>query len=153
VPDADNDLYALLEVCPWAGAPEIRRAYRRLARQHHPDHNEAPGSAARFRALSDAYATLSDPVRRARYDRANSVASRESVATRESARASEPPPVAQRGTLELSAHEAQLAAARPLRLVFRNALAITLPAGTRDGDQVLVNTAGRTIVLTVCVRS
>jgi hypothetical protein len=60
--------------------------------------------------------------------------------------------VAQRGTLELSAYEAQLAAARPLRLVFRNALAITLPAGTRDGDQVLVNTAGRTIVLTVCVR-
>jgi molecular chaperone DnaJ len=64
------DLYELLGVRGGATAAELRRAYQRLARQLHPAVNPAdPVSAERFRAVTEAYAVLSDPERRARYDR------------------------------------------------------------------------------------
>jgi len=66
--DTDRDYYRLLGVPRDASTLEIRRAYRRLARQHHPDQNPHPDSPARFGVLADAYAALSDPARRARYD-------------------------------------------------------------------------------------
>lgn len=59
--------YELLGVSSTASAAEIRSAYRRLARQHHPD---TGGAAADFAAITDAYDLLSDPARRARYDAA-----------------------------------------------------------------------------------
>lgn len=58
--------YAVLEVPLTATGPEIRSAYRRLARQLHPDINPAAGD--RFKAVTEAYAVLSDPDRRATYD-------------------------------------------------------------------------------------
>ena len=64
------DLYAVLEVDRSASQEELKRAYRRLARQLHPDAN--PGDAAaesRFKEVSQAYEILSDPERRANYDR------------------------------------------------------------------------------------
>lgn len=67
------DPYRVLGVSRGAAAADITRAYRRLARSVHPD--TAPpgaGAAARFRAVSEAYQVLSDPARRARYDRARS---------------------------------------------------------------------------------
>ena len=67
---ANSDLYAVLEVAPTASLDELKRAYRRLARQYHPDAN--PGDAAseaRFKEVSQAYEILSDPERRANYDR------------------------------------------------------------------------------------
>lgn len=64
-----NDYYALLEVPPTATSAEIRRAYRRLARKYHPDLNkQAPDNDQRIKHLNEAYAILSDPIKRAAYD-------------------------------------------------------------------------------------
>lgn len=63
------DFYVVLGVRREASDGDIRRAYKRLARQYHPDIN--PGdreAAARFRDISAAYETLVDPARRQRYD-------------------------------------------------------------------------------------
>ncbi|QYG93702.1 molecular chaperone DnaJ [Iamia sp. SCSIO 61187] len=64
-----DDLYAVLGVSRSATAEEIKKAYRRLARQHHPDANpDDPGAEARFKQVAQAYEVLSDPARRQRYD-------------------------------------------------------------------------------------
>ncbi len=64
------DLYAILGVDPSASPDELKRAYRRLARQYHPDANpDDPQAEARFKDISQAYEILSDPERRANYDR------------------------------------------------------------------------------------
>lgn len=64
--------YEVLGVSTDATGAEIRRAYRRLARRHHPDVDARDGAERRFRALTDAYQVLLDPARRAEYDRATS---------------------------------------------------------------------------------
>jgi molecular chaperone DnaJ len=64
-----SDYYALLEVAPDATADDIKRAYRRLARQLHPDTNDDPAAEARFKEVAVAYEVLSDPEKRQRYDR------------------------------------------------------------------------------------
>ena len=64
------DLYEILGVDRSATQEELKRAYRNLARQHHPDANpDDPASEARFKDVSQAYEILSDPERRANYDR------------------------------------------------------------------------------------
>jgi molecular chaperone DnaJ len=60
------DLYATLGLRPDAAPEEIKRAYRAKAREHHPD---AGGDAERFKEVTHAFEVLSDPDRRARYDR------------------------------------------------------------------------------------
>jgi molecular chaperone DnaJ len=68
---AVTDLYATLGVAPTASAEEIKRAYRKLARQYHPDRNPGDADAeARFKEVQAAYDTLSDPQQRAEYDAA-----------------------------------------------------------------------------------
>ncbi len=65
-----SDLYAVLEVDRSASPDELKKAYRRLARQYHPDANPGDAAAeARFKEISQAYEILSDPERRANYDR------------------------------------------------------------------------------------
>ena len=65
------DLYQLLGVPREASRQEIALAWRRRARAEHPDARPADADAAgRFRALAEAYHVLSDPARRAAYDRA-----------------------------------------------------------------------------------
>ena len=63
------DLYVILGLEHGATEPEIKRAYRRLARRFHPDINPGDRTAeARFRQILEAYETLIDPQRRSRYD-------------------------------------------------------------------------------------
>lgn len=63
------DFYIVLGVSPAASVADIKRAYRRLARRHHPDINPGDHTAdERFRRISEAYETLVDPDRRRRYD-------------------------------------------------------------------------------------
>jgi hypothetical protein len=61
--------YKILQVDSSAEPEVIEAAYRRLARKYHPDVNPAPGAAARMTELSEAYAVLRDPERRAALDR------------------------------------------------------------------------------------
>jgi molecular chaperone DnaJ len=62
------DYYDLLGVSRDADADTLKRAYRRLARQYHPDINKDPGAEDRFKEIGRAYEVLSDPQTRARYD-------------------------------------------------------------------------------------
>jgi molecular chaperone DnaJ len=63
------DLYELLGIPREATLIEIKRSYRRLARRYHPDINPGDNAAeARFKEITRAYETLSDPDRRLRYD-------------------------------------------------------------------------------------
>jgi curved DNA-binding protein CbpA len=67
----DRDYYAVMGLPPEATEDEVRRAYRRLALQWHPDRNRGDaGAADRFKEISEAYAVLIDPVKRREYDRA-----------------------------------------------------------------------------------
>lgn len=63
-----TDLYGILGLTPRATSNEIKSAYRRLARKHHPDVSSSPDSAARFVNINRAYQILSDPRRRRAYD-------------------------------------------------------------------------------------
>ncbi len=63
-----KDYYEALGVPRDADPDTIKKAYRKLARQHHPDMSKAPDAEARFKEAAEAYATLKDPEKRAAYD-------------------------------------------------------------------------------------
>jgi curved DNA-binding protein len=64
----EQDYYEVLGVRRDASQEEIQQAYRKLARTYHPDLNKDPGAEERFKDISEAYAVLSDPATRKRYD-------------------------------------------------------------------------------------
>src|SRR5688572_30615906 len=63
-----KDYYKILGLTRSATADEIKRAYRKLARQHHPDKNKAKGSEEKFKEINEANEVLSDPEKRKAYD-------------------------------------------------------------------------------------
>jgi molecular chaperone DnaJ len=66
----EQDYYELLGVARGADDAAIKAAYRRLAKEHHPDrHNGCTNQEARFKAINEAYDVLKDPQKRAAYDR------------------------------------------------------------------------------------
>jgi curved DNA-binding protein len=164
------DYYRVLGVPRNASAQEIHRAYRRLARQHHPDISGQSAAADRFRAVSEAYEVLHDPERRANYDHrlaspTRATRSRPDTTSRTSAtrerrdRASPSSPAHAEAILELSPQEAALAASVPLRLSDARGNWIELPAGTHHGQRLRISRANRRpgrppgdLILTIQVR-
>ena len=67
--DQKQDYYDALGVARNASAEDLKKAYRRLAMQYHPDRNKEPGAEARFKQINEAYEVLSDPEKRQMYDR------------------------------------------------------------------------------------
>ncbi len=66
---AKEDYYELLGISRGAGQDEIKKAFRKLARQYHPDVNKEPAAEAKFKEINEAYEVLSDEQKRAAYDR------------------------------------------------------------------------------------
>jgi molecular chaperone DnaJ len=64
-----RDYYEVLGVPRSASGDDLKRAFRRMARQYHPDVNKDPGAEEHFKELNEAYEILSDADKRARYDR------------------------------------------------------------------------------------
>ena len=63
-----NDYYEILGVKRTATEEEIKKAYRKLALQYHPDRNKSKDAEEKFKTISEAYAVLSDKQKRAQYD-------------------------------------------------------------------------------------
>jgi hypothetical protein len=144
-----GDHYRTLGVARDASTHEIRRAYRRLARRHHPDVNPADG-AERFVAITGAYHTLSDPAARAHYDRTLTTTPSPSSCSQPDG--PEAGGRARVGTLELSLEEAAHLIHHPLTLT-DGTTTIRLPAGLGDGDTIALRSRGYLIVLQIHVTS
>ena len=72
----NKDFYALLGVAKDASDAEIKKSYRKLAKQLHPDRNEGdPAKELRFKEIGEAYSVLSDPEQRKQYDAIRSMTS------------------------------------------------------------------------------
>src|SRR5713226_2744222 len=64
-----RDYYEVLSVSRTASDEDIKKAYRKLALQYHPDRNQAPEATERFKEATEAYQVLSDTEKRSMYDR------------------------------------------------------------------------------------
>src|SRR5712691_6498106 len=64
-----RDYYEVLGVSRTVTDDELKKSFRRLAKQYHPDANKEQGAEARFIEINEAYEVLSDPQKRATYDR------------------------------------------------------------------------------------
>jgi molecular chaperone DnaJ len=72
----DKDFYKVLGVSKDVSAAELKKVYRKLARQYHPDSNAGDAKAeARFKEISEAFSVLSDPEQRAEYDQIRAMGS------------------------------------------------------------------------------
>src|SRR5262245_17481439 len=72
---AEKDFYKILGVEKSASAEDLKKAYRKLAMQYHPDRNkDNPSAEAKFKEINEAYDVLKDDQKRAAYDRFGSAA-------------------------------------------------------------------------------
>jgi curved DNA-binding protein len=124
-----NDYYCILGVAPNADLLTIKQAYRRLARQYHPDVAGSHDAAERFKAIGEAYRVLSNPEQRRRYDarvRSAFMRGRDREAI-----------------IELTLAELLHGAERHLQIDGRTVLA-QIPAGLRPNSQVRLRGLGDT---------
>src|SRR3972149_9918720 len=63
-----KDYYEILGLSKNASADELKRAYRNLARKHHPDVDKSQGAETKFKEINEAYQVLSDPQKKSAYD-------------------------------------------------------------------------------------
>src|SRR5207247_7920905 len=68
MPVAYKDYYKTLGVPKNASTDDVKKAYRKLARQYHPDVNKKPDAEKKFKEINEAHEVLSDPEKRKRYD-------------------------------------------------------------------------------------
>jgi len=71
-PRENESFYKILGVSNTSSEDEIKTAYRKMARKFHPDVSDDPKAEEKFRDITKAYETLSDPTKRREYDNANS---------------------------------------------------------------------------------
>ena len=72
----DKDFYKVLGVSKDASEAELKKVYRKLAREYHPDSNQGNAKAeAKFKEISEAYSVLSDKEQRAEYDQIRAMGS------------------------------------------------------------------------------
>jgi curved DNA-binding protein CbpA len=91
-----ENYYLILEVSPDATLKEIKMAFRRLARQYHPDLNPGdPNSAEKFKQISQAYGVLSDATKRRRYDHGIPLENRQPTNSPEKKQSTKPPQTAE----------------------------------------------------------
>jgi DnaJ-class molecular chaperone len=165
------DPYATLGVARGDSDDKIRAAYRKLAKRHHPDMNAGrPDAAERFKTISTAYDLLSDPEKRARFDRGEIDANgHETAAARSRAWQQQQRPAGQNGgfgpddletlfghgfggggrgrdmtySVTVDFLEAANGAVRRLLLPDGRELDVTIPAGVRDGFVLRLKGQGR----------
>jgi molecular chaperone DnaJ len=138
-----RDYYAVLGLTKDASEAEVKRAFRELARKHHPDVNPRDSGEA-FREINEAYAVLSDPEGRARYDRwghggedsgglgAVVDAAQEMINEILRRRRHKQKGADLRYTLEVTFEEAAFGAEKTIRVGGREH-AVVVPAGTKEG--------------------
>ena len=68
-----RDYYEVLGIGREASEEELKKAFRRLALEYHPDRNKQEGASERFKEVSEAYQVLTDPTKRSQYDSMNSI--------------------------------------------------------------------------------
>jgi molecular chaperone DnaJ len=151
-----RDYYSVLGLTKEASEADIKRAFRELARKHHPDVNPAGGEA--FREINEAYAVLSDRDSRARYDRwghggddgggfsAVVDAAQEMINEVLRRRRHKQKGVDLRYTLEITFEEAAFGVEKPIRIPDGKGglrdLTIIVPAGSKDGTLKLLKGEG-----------
>jgi curved DNA-binding protein len=161
---AARDFYEVLGVARDASPEEIQRAYRRQARRIHPDVNADPAAEERFKELTAAYEVLSDPVRRARYDRSGGPLRGQQVRVDTGGSRVGPvdieelfaaafdgwggglrygpaPTRAREAEIEISVEDAY-AGVRGLVTVGRHKFEVTIPPGMVDGERLRLTAAG-----------
>lgn len=137
----ERDYYSILGVRPSASDDEIRGAFRRMSMAYHPDLNKSPDAAERMKEINEAHDTLSDPEKRADYDRAR--AARSAGASRP--RREYPPPPRRGADVRIGASltwEESLYGAELDLFVNGRWLVVDIPAGIRDGTALRLNGQG-----------
>src|SRR5215467_5033154 len=144
-----TDLYRVLGVSQRATDADIKSAYRRLARKCHPDVSRSPDANARFLRISEAYRILSDPSRRAMYDRGEPVTRRTTFYASQRAEVFAYQRKLDRVVDEMIAHERQEIAARTHAVTIVVSLFISAFFVTLAKPMIIeeVNVVGRIAVI------